>query len=92
MAWCKNMLIQTIDTLFLVYMIMLFIRILASWFPEFSQYQIMRFIAFYTDPYLNFFRRFIPPLGMFDLSPIIAFFALQIIEAFVKFLAAALFL
>ena len=86
------MIIQVIDTIFLVHMIMLFVRILGSWFPEYSQHQIMLFISYYTDPYLNFFRRFIPPIGMFDLSPIVAFFALQIIEGVVKFLAAAIFL
>ncbi|MBS0655173.1 MAG: YggT family protein, partial [Verrucomicrobia bacterium] len=32
----------------------------------------------------NFFRRIIPPLGMLDLSPLVAFFALQFIEYFVK--------
>jgi DNA (cytosine-5)-methyltransferase 1 len=44
----------------------------------------MQFISFYTDPYLNLFRRFIPPLGMIDISPIIAFFALGFIEQAVK--------
>jgi YggT family protein len=44
----------------------------------------MRFVRFYTDPYLNFFRRIIPPLGMLDVSPIVAFFSLQFIEIIVK--------
>ncbi|MFQ5729293.1 MAG: YggT family protein, partial [Waddliaceae bacterium] len=30
------------------------------------------------DPYLNFFRRFIPPLGVIDLSPIVAFLCLRL--------------
>lgn len=78
--------LKIIDTLFLVYMVMLFIRILVSWIPEWRDTTFIRFISFYTDPYLNFFRRFIPPLGMFDLSPIVAFFCLQIIETLVKVL------
>lgn len=73
-------LFNIIDTLFFTYTIMLFLRIIGSWFPNFSDSRFMQFISFYTDPYLNFFRRFIPPLGMFDLSPIVAFFALQILE------------
>ncbi len=40
---------------------MLFARILMSWFTELQEYRIMQFIAFYTDPYLNLFRRIIPP-------------------------------
>ncbi len=67
---------------------MLFVRILGSWLPELQTYRFMQFIAFYTDPYLNFFRRFIPPLGMLDLSPIVAFFCLGIIENILKTLLA----
>lgn len=76
-------LIIFINILFQVYMVMLLVRILGSWFPELSRYRFMQFLSFYTDPYLNFFRRFIPPLGMFDLSPIVAFFALQIMNKLV---------
>lgn len=73
-----------VDGLFLCFTLMLFARILSSWFPQIQNHPIARFIAFYTDPYLNFFRSFIPPLGMLDLSPIIAFFALQFLELVVK--------
>jgi YggT family protein len=50
----------------------------------------MQFIAFYTDPYLNLFRRIIPPLGMFDLSPIVAFLCLSVVEHAVKALLFSL--
>jgi YggT family protein len=84
--------IQVIDLLFWVYLLMLFGRILGSWLPEFQGTRFMMFIAFYTDPYLNFFRRFIPPLGMIDISPIVAFFFLNIIESVVKYTVALIFL
>lgn len=71
------MLFQFIDIVFQVYLVMLFARILGSWVPELQQYRFMAFISYYTDPYLNFFRSFIPPLGMIDLSPIVAIFALS---------------
>lgn len=80
------MILFIIEKLFLAFTIMLFIRILGSWLPELQGKRWMQFIAFYTDPYLNFFRRFIPPLGMFDLSPIIAFLCLGFIENAIKFL------
>ncbi len=83
-------LISIIDAIFWVYMLMLFVRIIGSWFPEFSGHTLMRFLAFYTDPYLNFFKKFIPPIGMFDFSPIVAFFALQLLEAILKSLVAYL--
>lgn len=84
------MIITIIDRLFLVYLIMLFIRILGSWVPELQRTRFMQFIAFYTDPYLNIFRKLIPPLGMLDISPIIAFFCLNILEGLVKFAVAVL--
>lgn len=80
------MLIQIVDKIFLFYMILIFIRILGSWVPELQQTRFMHFISFYTDPYLNLFRRIIPPLGMIDISPIVAYFCLGIIEHIVKLL------
>lgn len=85
------MLIKIIELLFTVFMVMLFVRILGSWVPELQRLRIMQFVAFYTDPYLNFFRRFIPPLGMIDFSPIIAFLSLGVIEAIVKIIIQAIF-
>jgi YggT family protein len=86
------LILKTIEILFLVYTMMLFVRIIGSWFPDFSQSRFMQFVAFYTDPYLNIFRRIIPPLGMLDLSPIVAFFALQILENVLKMIVIRFFL
>ncbi len=75
------MIISIIHWLFGLYTVLIAARIIGSWFPAFSQHQIMRLLRFYTDPYLNIFRRLIPPIGgMFDLSPLLAFFGLQILE------------
>ena len=75
---------KIVDLLFQVYMLMLFAKILGSWVPDLQRTKAMQFVSFYTDPYLNFFRGFIPPLGMIDLSPIVAFLALGVLEQFVK--------
>lgn len=84
------LILKIVDNVFFIYLIMLFVRILSSWFPELQRTRFMQFISFYTDPYLNIFRRIIPPLGMLDLSPIVAFFALQVIEMLVKYLIVML--
>lgn len=84
------MIIRLIDLFFTVYMILIFIRIVGSWLPEFQASRAMQFVAFYTDPYLNLFRRIIPPLGMIDFSPVIAVLCLGFIEQGVKFLAMTL--
>lgn len=72
--------IKLINVFFQVYTLMLLARIIASWFPQLYEYRLMQFIAYYTEPYLNFFRRFIPPLGMIDFSPIVAFICLSFIQ------------
>lgn len=59
---------------------MLLARVFGSWFPKFSQTRLMSFIGFYTDPYLNIFKKIIPRLGMLDISPMFAFMALQLIQ------------
>jgi YggT family protein len=82
MIWLASI----VDILFQVYMLMLFVRILSSWMPQLMEYKFMQFIAFYTDPYLNLFRRIVPPLGMFDLSPILAFFSISILKDILIFL------
>ncbi len=82
------MLSQIINLLFQTYTIMIFARIIASWIPELQNNKFMHFIAFYTDPYLNLFRRIIPPLGVIDISPMIAFFALSILNGIIQRLLA----
>jgi uncharacterized protein YggT (Ycf19 family) len=44
---------------------------------------VMKFLTDAVEPYLAFFRRFIPPLGPFDLSPIVAILVLQIVGGIV---------
>lgn len=78
--------LRSIDIIFQVYLIMLFVRIFGSWFPEFQRTRFMLFIAFYTDPYLNIFRRIIPPIGILDISPIFAFFFLNILQSAVQYI------
>lgn len=78
------LLIHIISMLFWVYTLILFVRIIGSWFPEYQENKFFLFVAFYADPYLNLFRNLIPPLGMLDISPIVAFLCLGFIEQAVK--------
>ena len=72
---------HTIEILFDAYTVLLFLRVISSWFPDWQETKFVRFVAYYTDPFLNFFRRILPPLGgVLDISPILAFLALQILE------------
>lgn len=80
-----------VETLALVYLVLIFIRILISWIPRMPYNRwlsmFLTFVTDVTDPYLNLFRRFIPPLrvgpGALDLSPIIGTFVLLIVSGLV---------
>jgi YggT family protein len=76
-----------VQTLITVYVVLIFIRILMSYFRSIPYYRaldvFLRFVTEVTDPWLNLFRRFIPPVRVgpaaLDLTPMIAVFALYII-------------
>ena len=80
-----------LNTLLLVYLILIFIRILMSWIPRmpYNRYlaAFLKFVSDVTDPYLNLFRRILPPVrmgpGALDLSPIVATFVLIIVSSIV---------
>ena len=69
-----------ITTLFTIYQFMIFGYILMSWIPSLQQSSIGEFLGKLVEPYLSIFRKIIPPIGMIDISPIIALFALQYIR------------
>lgn len=80
-------LINLVGQLITIYMVLMFIRIVGSWFPNIENQPIMRLIASVVDPYLNLFRSLIPPIGgVLDLSPILAYFGLQIIQSVIVLL------
>jgi YggT family protein len=62
-----------------LYSMLIFIRILMSWVPLDPRNPFVETIGQITDPYLNIFRRIIPPVGMMDFSPIVALLVLSAI-------------
>ncbi|HEU0024608.1 MAG TPA: YggT family protein [Thermoleophilaceae bacterium] len=80
-----------VNTLMLVYLILIFVRIILSWIPRIPYNRVLnavlKFVTDVTDPYLNLFRRFLPPVrlgpGALDLSPIVATFVLIIVGGIV---------
>jgi YggT family protein len=71
-----------------IYSVLLLVRILLSWFPNIDWYRNpWAIISQLTDPYLNIFRSFIPPLGGIDFSPILAIFLLQFLMQAVESLS-----
>ncbi|HET7577840.1 MAG TPA: YggT family protein [Bacillales bacterium] len=60
-----------------IYSWVLIVYILMSWFPNARETSFGRFLASLAEPYLDPFRRIIPPLGMIDISPIAALIVLR---------------
>ena len=67
---------------FEAYYWLILISIFGSWFPKFQETKLGIWIGKLVEPYLGLFRRFIPPLGPIDFSPIIALFAFRFIRQF----------
>lgn len=75
-----QILTQTLATFVNIYLVLLIIRILLSWFPQVNWYDPpFSILSQLTDPYLNIFRSFIPPIGGIDFSAILAIFLLQMV-------------
>lgn len=76
------MLMYLIVRLVDIYTFIIFVYVLLSWVPtkQGTLAQINDVLARICDPYLNLFKRFIPPIGgMVDISPIIAIIVLQLV-------------
>jgi YggT family protein len=76
-----GVLIQTLS----IYTLVLLVRVLLTWFPNLDwSNPILSSVSAITDPYLNVFRGLIPPIGGLDLSAIVAFLALQLVQTLLE--------
>lgn len=65
---------KTLSAVLSVYMVILMIRVMLTWFRASQSSRLYYYLSTVTDPYLNWFRRFSSlRFGMMDFSPIIAF-------------------
>jgi YggT family protein len=87
-----NLVLQSLSQFINIYLLLIFVRILLSWFQtaEWAD-RIMSFLSPITDPYLNIFRSFIPPLGGIDISPIVAILLLQFVQQALPMLSNAMY-
>ena len=64
-----------------IFSFLLLIRVLLTWFPSIDWNNgALSALCSLTDPYLNIFRGIIPPIGGFDISSILAFLVLNVIQ------------
>ncbi len=80
----NNSIISGVNSLFSLFYIVILIRCFFSFIPTIDwSKQPFYTIRQVTDSYLNLFRRVIPPIGMLDISPMIALIVLGVIQSFV---------
>jgi len=73
-----DLILGIIGTAIRYYSYALIIYILMSWFPNSRETSIGQLLAKICEPYLEPFRRIVPPIGMIDISPLVAFFVLNL--------------
>jgi YggT family protein len=77
-----------VSALIFVYIVLIFIHILLTMLFSFGMRMpyakwtnaVLSFLRDVCEPYLRLFRRFIPPLGAFDLSPMVAIIVLYVVR------------
>ena len=87
LATVRDSIADFLQALLIVYIIIIFAYIVTSLILSFGgripyskwSSAVLGFLRDVTEPYLGIFRRFIPPIGPIDVSPIVAILVLQIV-------------
>lgn len=75
-----SLLVYLVDVFFTLLSLAILARVLLSWVRVSPYHPAVGFLYRITEPILAPLRRAIPPIGMIDISPVIAIFLLQIIQ------------
>jgi YggT family protein len=85
-----NFIVIFINLLFEALSLAIIIRVFLSWFRVNPDNRLVQLLYQITEPVLTPFRRLIPPIGMMDITPIVALFVLQILRSIVVNMLAQL--
>jgi YggT family protein len=88
LAAARDDIANYVSAVFLVYIVIIFVHILLSMLFSFGLRvpyarwtdAVLNFLRDVSEPYLRLFRRFIPPLGALDLSPMVAIIVLYVVR------------
>ena len=84
-------LLRLINVLFTVYSLAIIARSLLPWVGIDRYHRVMRFLIRITEPVLAPLRRYIPPIGGLDFTPMVALLLLGFVERLLRALIVALF-
>ena len=83
----NDVIIKLISNLFQIYNLLIFARIMSSWFGVKRDSQLYRVLYMITEPVLGLFRNLFHSFGLLgsgiDFSPMVAIFALNYIRNFI---------
>ena len=90
-ATARNTIANYVAALFTVYIVLIFAYILLNLLFSFGMRLpyarwsdvVLNFLRDVSEPYLRLFRKFIPPIGAFDFSPMIAIILLYIVQSLI---------
>ena len=90
-ATAREQIAQFLSALLTVYILLIFAYIITTLIFSFGgripysrwSSAILGFLRDVSEPYLSIFRRFIPPIGPVDISPIVAILVLQFVGGFI---------
>jgi len=76
-------LIVVVQMFFNVLQLLIILKVLLSWFPGVPLNPLTRFINDTAGPILRWASKIIPPVGMFDISPILVVFGLDFLNSLI---------
>jgi YggT family protein len=79
----RGILAMVVNGLFSLLMLAIFVRVISSWFSISPYSTPMRIVHGLTDWLIDPLRKVIPPLGMIDIVPMVAYFMLYLARGFV---------
>ncbi|MCC7161704.1 MAG: YggT family protein [Anaerolineae bacterium] len=76
---------------FNIVFLLILARIILSFLPQYQSNSIAQLVIGITEPILAPFQRLIPPIGMFDISPMVAIIVMGILQQILLFIVASAF-
>jgi YggT family protein len=70
-----------------LYIMLIFVWALGSWFPQWRYQSWYRFISDVVEPYIGLFRRLPLRFNMLDFTPLVAIFVLYLFQNLVMMMA-----
>jgi YggT family protein len=75
--------VQFFDLLFTLLYIAILVRVILSWVQMDPYHPLIVLLDQITEPFLAPIRRLVPPVGMMDITPIVAIIVIQVLQKIV---------